>query len=111
MTLTNQRGFSLIELLVGLVLAGLIGTAIATVMLQNSRLNRSQQLLANAQNNARASMDLVVGRLRSAGWDPMAAGIGTSSPPIRISATRSARSRSSPTSTRTARPQPPGSRR
>jgi prepilin-type N-terminal cleavage/methylation domain-containing protein len=68
---TNQRGFSLIELLIGLVLAGLIGTAVATVMLQNSRLNRSQQLLANAQNNARASMDLVVGRLRSAGWDPM----------------------------------------
>lgn len=71
----NQRGFSLIELLIGLVLAGLIGTAIATVMLQNSRLNRSQQLLTNAQNNARASMDLVVGRLRSAGWDPMGAGI------------------------------------
>ena len=77
MTLTSQRGFSLIELLVGLVLAGLIGTAIATVMLQNSRLNRSQQLLANAQNNARASMDLVVSRLRSSGWDPMGAGIGT----------------------------------
>jgi len=76
MKLPNQRGFSLIELLIGLVLAGLIGTAIATVMLQNSRLNRSQQLLANAQNNARASMDLVVSRLRSAGWDPMGAGIG-----------------------------------
>ena len=76
MKLTNQRGFSFIELLIGLVLAGFIGTAVATVMLQNSRLNRSQQLLVSAQNNARASMDLVVSRLRSAGWDPMGAGIG-----------------------------------
>jgi hypothetical protein len=59
------------------VLAGMIGATVATTVLQNSRLNRAQQLLADAQNNARASMDLVVGRLRSAGWDPMEAGIGT----------------------------------
>jgi prepilin-type N-terminal cleavage/methylation domain-containing protein len=77
MKLTNQRGFSFIELLIGLVLAGFIGTAVATVMLQNSRLNRYQQQLVSAQNNARASMDLVVSRLRSSGWDPMGAGIGT----------------------------------
>ena len=72
---TNERGFSLVEMLVGLVVAGLVGIAIATVLLQNSRVNRSQQMFTAAQNNARSSMDLVVSRLRSAGWDPMNADI------------------------------------
>lgn len=72
---TNERGFSLVEMLVGLVVAGLVGIAIATVLLHNSRINRSQQMSTAVQNNARSSMDLVVSRLRSAGWDPMNADI------------------------------------
>jgi prepilin-type N-terminal cleavage/methylation domain-containing protein len=72
---TNERGFSLVEMLVGLVVAGLVGIAIATVLLQNSRANRSQQMFTTVQDNARSSMDLVVSRLRSAGWDPMNGGI------------------------------------
>jgi prepilin-type N-terminal cleavage/methylation domain-containing protein len=72
---TNERGFTLVEMLVGLVVAGLVGIAIATVLLQNSRINRSQQMFTAVQNNARSSMDLVVSRLRSAGWDPMNADI------------------------------------
>jgi prepilin-type N-terminal cleavage/methylation domain-containing protein len=72
---TNERGFTLVEMLVGLVVAGLVGIAMATVLLQNSRINRSQQMFTAVQNNARSSMDLVVSRLRSAGWDPMNANI------------------------------------
>lgn len=72
---TNEGGFSLVEMLVGLVVAGLVGIAIATVLLHNSRINRSQQMFTVVQNNARSSMDLVVSRLRSAGWDPMNANI------------------------------------
>lgn len=72
---TNERGFSLVEMLVGLVVAGLVGIAIATVLLHNSRINRSQQMATAVQNNARSSMDVVVSRLRSAGWDPMNADI------------------------------------
>ncbi len=77
MKLTDARGFSLIEMLVGLLVTGLIATALATLMIHKSRLNKAQQMFTDAQINARSSMELIVGRLRSAGWDPVNAGIET----------------------------------
>jgi len=77
MKLKDVRGFSLIEMLVGLLVTGLIATALATLMIQKSQMNKAQQMFTDAQINARSSMQLIVSRLRSAGWDPMNAGIDT----------------------------------
>ena len=45
------------------------------MMIHKSRINKSQQMYAEAQINARSSMELIVSRLRSAGWDPVNVGI------------------------------------
>lgn len=73
--MNRQRGFSLLELLIGLAVVSLAATALTSLVIQNSQVNRRQQMYAMIQANARNSMELIVGKLRSAGWDPMNAGI------------------------------------
>ena len=73
----NSAGFSLIEMLVGLAIFSLAAAALTTMMIQNSRIKKVQQMMTNVQSNARGSMELVVSRLRSAGWDPVNGGIDT----------------------------------
>ena len=70
-----QRGFSLLELLVSLTVTLLILTGVTKMMLENSRINKAQQLTAQVQSNARNCLSMVVQRLRSAGWDPLNVGI------------------------------------
>ena len=70
-----QRGFSLLELVVSLAVTLLIMTGVTKMMLENSRINKAQQMTAQAQSNARNCLSMVVQRLRSAGWDPLNAGI------------------------------------
>jgi prepilin-type N-terminal cleavage/methylation domain-containing protein len=71
----HERGFTLIELLISMlvilaVMAGLFG-----MLIENSRINKSKKMTMDAQANARSTLSLVVQKLRSAGWDPMNAGI------------------------------------
>lgn len=73
----GQSGFTLIEMLVSLTVLLLASGGLAGLLVQNSRLNRSQQISTEVQGNARNCLELVVARLRSAGWDPMNAGIAT----------------------------------
>ena len=77
MAYPSSKGFSLIELLVSLSVTLLIMTGVTQMMLQNSRINRKQQLTAEVQSNARNCLSMIVQRLRSAGWDPLNAGIAT----------------------------------
>ncbi len=70
-----QRGFSLLELMVSLTITLLIMTGVTKMMLQNSRINRAQQMTAQVQSNARNCLSMVVQRLRSAGWDPLNVGL------------------------------------
>ena len=70
-----QRGFSLLELMVSLTVTLLIMTGVTTMMLHNARINKAQQMTAQAQSNARNCLAMVVQRLRSAGWDPLNVGI------------------------------------
>ncbi len=72
-----QRGFSLLELLISLSVTLLIMTGVTKMMLQNARINKAQQMTAQAQSNARNCLAMVVQRLRSAGWDPLNVGIPT----------------------------------
>jgi len=70
-----ERGFSLIELLVALLVTSAIMAGLFGMLIENSRINKSKKMTMDAQANARSTLSLVVQKLRSAGWDPMNAGI------------------------------------
>ncbi len=74
---SESRGFSVVELMVSLTVLLLITSGLAGLMLQNSRINKSQQMVAEVQANARNCLEMVVQKIRSAGWDPMNVGIPT----------------------------------
>jgi hypothetical protein len=71
----DERGFSALETLVSTAILLSAMASVAGMLLQGSRMNRSQQLTVTAQSDARTSLTMIVGKLRSAGWDPMSAGI------------------------------------
>ena len=76
----DTRGFTLIEMLVGLLVTGFIASAMATLLVHNAKTNKAQQMFTDTQINARGVMEIIVTRLRSAGWDPVNAGIDTVNP-------------------------------
>jgi prepilin-type N-terminal cleavage/methylation domain-containing protein len=73
----NQGGFSMLELLVSVTVLLVAMTGVFGMMIENSRINKSQQMAADVQSNARNSLSLIVQKLRSAGWDPGNNGIPT----------------------------------
>lgn len=76
----RQRGYSLVELLVSLVIfSGAMG-GIAALLVDNSRIHKSEQMRVAAQGNARNTMSLIVHRLRTAGWDPVGIGLSAVTP-------------------------------
>ena len=70
----QSRGFSLIELLVSLTVLGVVMSGVA-VLLLDQRINRSEQMQAAVQANARNCLSIITQKLRSAGWDPSLSGI------------------------------------
>jgi prepilin-type N-terminal cleavage/methylation domain-containing protein len=70
----KSRGFSLIELLVSLTVLGIVMSGVA-VLLFDQRINRSEQMQAAVQANARNCLSIITQKLRSAGWDPTVSGI------------------------------------
>lgn len=70
-----QRGFTLIEAMVSTVVLLLVMAGVFELLLHDSRVNKSQKLRMEAQGNARATLSIVVQKLRSAGWDPMNVGL------------------------------------
>jgi len=77
MNVHSQRGFSLIEMLVSITVLLLVMTGLASLLIQNSRINKQQQMTVEAQANARNTLSMIVQKLRSAGWDPGNQGIST----------------------------------
>lgn len=77
MRIRSSRGFSMIELLVGLVVLVMAMAGLASLLIQNARMNKLQQMTVEAQGNARNCLSMVVQKLRSAGWDPLNAGLNT----------------------------------
>ena len=67
----RNQGFSLVEMLVSMTVVLLTMTGVAKLTIENSRINRAQQMTAQVQGNARNCMALIVQKLRSAGWDPL----------------------------------------
>ncbi len=67
----KQSGFTLVEALVSLTVLALAMTGLFSLLVHNSRLNKSEQMKAETQANARNVLSIVVAKLRSAGWDPL----------------------------------------
>ena len=66
----SQAGFSMIEMAVSMAVALLLMLGMASFLIESSRLNKSQQMQAEVQANARNCMLMVAQKLRSAGWNP-----------------------------------------
>jgi prepilin-type N-terminal cleavage/methylation domain-containing protein len=65
-----EEGFSLIEMLVSLGLLSMVLGGVAGLLVQNSKINRAEQMSAEVQSNARNCLSMIVQALRTAGWDP-----------------------------------------
>lgn len=61
---SDRRGFTMIELLVGLTLSSILVTIIFQLMMSNSRFVQFQSSREEVQQNARAALDLIAGDLR-----------------------------------------------
>jgi len=72
---SGQRGFSVVEMLVGMTILLLLMAAAMGLVLHNSRINRSEQMAVVVQSDARTCLSMIVQKLRTAGWDPTDAGI------------------------------------
>lgn len=60
----SRRGFTLIELMVALVIAGIIGVALTRLIISQSRFVASQQGMMAARAGARAGFNVIVQELR-----------------------------------------------
>lgn len=69
--LRADKGFTLVELLVGLGLAAMVLALIFSFFFNFSRSSTAQNAAAAAQQNARAGVDYMVQELRLAGLDPL----------------------------------------
>jgi len=61
---TDRRGFSLAELMVALVIAGIVGAALTRLMINQSRCVATQDGLMRARSGARAGFNVIVQELR-----------------------------------------------
>lgn len=64
----NEPGFTLIEILVALVIAGIISTAIYNLYISQSRIYTQQEQVSDMQQNARVAMDIISRHIRMAGF-------------------------------------------
>lgn len=67
----RQAGFTIIEVLMALAIAGVAMTAIYSVFISSNRSYRTQDSVADAQQRARVGVDFIVRDLRMAGFDPL----------------------------------------
>jgi type IV pilus assembly protein PilW len=65
-----EKGFSLVELLVAMVLSGLVISAIYTVFTAQRETYYTQEQVAEMQQNVRSAIDIISREVRMAGYDP-----------------------------------------
>lgn len=70
----NQKGFSLLEVLVSLTIVLVCVSAAATMTVDGSRRTKARQMELTTQADVRNTLGLIESTLRSAGWDPANAG-------------------------------------
>jgi type II secretory pathway pseudopilin PulG len=75
MSARGTAGFTLLEALISVSILSLAIAGAFGLLVQNSKINKAEQLNAEVQANARSALSSVVKALRRAGWDPMGSGI------------------------------------
>jgi prepilin-type N-terminal cleavage/methylation domain-containing protein len=73
MTMTSRRGFTMIELMMGLVLTLLVGGITYRLLANNQRLSRGQNAHVSLQDNVRSGTLIVANELRELGYDDISA--------------------------------------
>jgi type IV pilus assembly protein PilW len=71
--LRKRSGFTLVEILVALVLAGLVSAAVYNVYISQNKSYAVQDRVAEMQQNLRAAMYMMIREIRMAGYDPSGA--------------------------------------
>jgi type IV pilus assembly protein PilW len=66
----NNRGFTIVEVLVALSLTGIVMTAIYTTYISQQKSYSIQSQIGYMQQNLRAALQVMTGELRMAGYDP-----------------------------------------
>jgi len=66
----RDEGFSFLELLVSLAVFSMAMGGLASLLIQNSQINRVDQMRVEVQSTARNCLSMIVATLRTAGWDP-----------------------------------------
>lgn len=74
MNARTQKGFSLIEIMISMVILLLAMGGLASLLIQNAQVNKAQRMTADVQSNARNCLSMIVQKLRGAGWDPGSSG-------------------------------------
>jgi len=69
--ISGEKGVTLIELMVAMAVAGIIGAAMFAFQQSQTRSYVTHEVLTNMQQNARAAMHFMIGELRMAGLDPL----------------------------------------
>lgn len=67
---TSRSGFSLVELVIAIVVAGILGTGVAHLFMVQNQMYIRQNTGVLAGQNARAGFDMVIREMRNAGFDP-----------------------------------------
>ncbi len=68
--MTGERGFSLVEAIVGMVILTVSTAILGAMLVQSARINRLQRTQAELQESARTCLSIVVQTLRTSGWNP-----------------------------------------
>ena len=66
----NSSGFSLVEILIALVLAGLVSTAIYKVYISQNKSYAVQEHITEMHQNLRVAISMMKQEIRMAGYDP-----------------------------------------
>lgn len=76
---TEQAGVTLVELMVGMVIAGIIVAAGFTVLTSTDKSMRANEQIVDMQQNARMAMEMLTRDIKSAGFGSPGAAIGNCS--------------------------------
>ena len=67
---TNKNGFTLVELLVAMAVASILGVIFAAAYAAQVRGSNAQEVTTDMNQNARAAMEIMTQEIRMAGLDP-----------------------------------------
>lgn len=74
---STNGGFTLVELLAGILISGIVLTGLYSVFISQERAFSAQERVAEMNQNIRAAMDLMTREIRMAGYRPATAAVET----------------------------------